>query len=226
METIAHRLKHARQVKGWTQGDLATAAGLSQGTVGNIETGSRQAHASLIKLADALGVEYHWLAYGQGPMTSTRPRKAAESAAVYLVDHPDFPAIKRVTLKLQAGITGYIVDADPEDGPPIVFRRDWIERRGFTPHHLIAVRVRGASMEPVLFDGDTVVINTAQAEPKDGAVFAVNYEGEAVIKRMVRDAGQWWLSSDNPDRARFPRKLANHTAIIIGEVVHRQSEHI
>ena len=45
----------------------------------------------------------------------------------------------------------------------------------------------------VVANGDTVVINTAQAEPKDGAVFAVNYEGQLVIKRLVRDAGQWWL---------------------------------
>jgi phage repressor protein C with HTH and peptisase S24 domain len=61
-------------------------------------------------------------------------------------------------------------------------------------------------MEPGLYDGDTVVVNTEQVTPKDGVVFAVNYEGELVIKRLMRDAGQWWLRSDNADQRRYPRK--------------------
>lgn len=229
VQTIAERLKHARALKGWTQGQLAAASDVSQGTIGNIESGQRQARASLVKISRALGVHYDWLADGVGDMFDENARPshiAMESEAVYLVDNPDFPAVRRVTLKLQAGITGFAIEADPDEVAPIVFRRDWFDRRGFEPDKLLAMSVKGASMEPVLFDGDTVVVNTAQTTPKDGAVFAINYEGEAVIKRMVRDAGQWWLCSDNPDAARFPRKQANHTAIVIGEVVHRQSEQI
>jgi phage repressor protein C with HTH and peptisase S24 domain len=71
------------------------------------------------------------------------------------------------------------------------------------------------------------VINTADITPADGEVFAVNYEGEAVVKRMVRDAGEWWLSSDNPDQRRYSRKLcAGDACIIIGRIVHKQSERI
>ena len=71
--------------------------------------------------------------------------------------------------------------------------------------------------------GDTVLINTASQEPKDGIAFAVNYEGEAVIKRLVRDAGQWWLVSDNPDQTRYPRKVCDEHVRIVGEVVQKQS---
>lgn len=219
--TIAIRLKAARSRKGWTQGQLAAAAGVSQGTIGNIESGKRQAKASLIPIAEALGVHYKWLAEGEGAEFA-----AKEPVAVYLVDNQDFPAIRRVTLRLQAGITGFIVESDSEDTAPIVFRREWFQRNGYKPEKLIAVRVKGASMESGLYENDTVVINTAQTEPSDGVVFAVNYEGEPLIKRMVRDAGQWWLCSDNPDQTRYPKKLANGTAIIIGEVVHKQSERI
>jgi len=81
-------------------------------------------------------------------------------------------------------------------------------------------------MEPGLYDGDTVVVNTQSATPKDGTVFAVNYEGEMVIKRLIRDAGQWWLASDNPDQRRYPRKVCDENSIIIGEIVHKQSERI
>lgn len=221
VKTISERLKHARERRGWTQGKLAVTAGLSQGTIGNIESGARQAKASLIAIAEALGVNYKWLAEGQGPELSSK-----EPEAVYLVDNEDFPAVRRVSLKLQAGITGFMVESDSDDTAPIVFRREWFTRNGYKPEKLIALRVKGSSMEPGLHPDDTVVINTAQVEPLDGSVFAINYEGEAMIKRMVRDAGQWWLSSDNPDQSRYPRKLANGTAIIIGEVVHKQSERI
>lgn len=221
VETISDRLKKARARKGWTQGELATAAGVSQGTVGNIESGHRKSLASLVSIAEALGVSYKWLAFGEGPELSLE-----EPRAVYLVDNPDFPAVRRVTLKLQAGVHGFAVDIDEEDAAPIVFRQEWFRRNGYDPKKLLALRVRGASMEPGLFDGDTVVINTAQNDPVDGAVFAVNYEGEPVIKRLIRDAGHWWLSSDNADQARYPRKLANGTALIIGQVIHKQSERI
>lgn len=221
MPTIAERLKKSRAEKGWSQSRLAAAAGVSQGTIGNIESGARDGLVSLIAIADALGVNYKWLAEGKGCKW-----RASEVPAVYLVDNPDFPAIRRVQLKVQAGVTGFSVQSDAEDAAPIVFRRQWFESNGYQPDRLVAVRVKGDSMEPRLFCGDTIVINTAQTTPVDGAVFAVNYEGEAIVKRLVRDAGQWWLSSDNPDHARYPRKLANGDAIIIGEVVHRQSEHI
>lgn len=223
VETIADRLKQERLKKGWTQAQLATAADVSQGTIGNIESGQRQAYASLIKIAKALNVEYDWLAHGE---RSDARSSAAEARGVYLVDNPEFPAVRRVKLKLTAGVTGFAVEPDTDECAPIVFRREWFDQNGYRPEKLVAVRVRGDSMEPGLYDGDTVVVNTAQTEPLDGAVFAVNYEGEPVIKRLIRDAGQWWLSSDHPNQAKHPRKVANGGALLIGRVVHKQSERI
>jgi phage repressor protein C with HTH and peptisase S24 domain len=229
METIAARLKYARNRRGWTQGQLAVASDVSQGTIGNIESGNRQARASLIKIARALGVSYDWLADGIGnPDTANEPihHVAAEPRAIYLADNPEFPAVRRVKLRLRAGVTGFAVESDDDEAAPIVFRREWFDRNGYQPEKLLAVRVSGNSMEPGLFDGDTVVINTAQTAPVDGAVFAINYEGEPVIKRLVRDGGQWWLSSDNPDQSRHPRKIANGDSLLVGQVVHKQSERI
>ena len=81
-------------------------------------------------------------------------------------------------------------------------------------------------MEPGLYHGDTVVVNTADTEPKDGKVFAVNYEGELVVKRLVRDAGQWWLRSDNPDQRRYPPKVCGEGVFVLGRIVHKQSEQL
>ncbi len=82
-------------------------------------------------------------------------------------------------------------------------------------------------MEPALYAGDVVVINTADREPKDGQVFAVNYEGEDVVKRMMRDTGEWWLHSDNADQRRYPRKMCRgNECLILGKIVYKQSENI
>lgn len=223
VKTIAERLKRAREDKHLTQPELAARAGVSQGTIGNIEAGLRKNPRELLAIAAALGVEAEWLKSGKGP--SLR-HKNSEASFVDLNENPEFPAIRRVSFKLSAGASGYAVDYSETDDDPIVFRREWFVSRGYTPSKLFAVRVSNGSMQPGLWDGDTVVVNTDDIEPKDGEVYAVNYEGEMVIKRLQRDEGRWWLKSDNPDNARYPRKACNDLTQIIGRIVHKQSEHL
>lgn len=68
MNKISERLKAARLKKGWNQMQLALAADLSPGTIGNIESGARQGRGSLPQIAKALGVSHDWLANGVGDM--------------------------------------------------------------------------------------------------------------------------------------------------------------
>lgn len=159
--------------------------------------------------------------------TQTPPGSATTIAdAIDIVNNPEYPGIRRVALKAQAGICGYAVEYLNNDGPPIVFRRDWYTSHHYKPEKMLAMRVAGDSMVPSLFADDLIIINTDQLEPKDGIAFVVSYEGEIVIKRLVRDAGQWWLTSDNQDQRRYPRKSCNGDTEIIGEVVYRQTERI
>lgn len=67
MNTIGDRLRLAREAKGWNQQRLAKEAGLSQGTIGNIEAGIRDGLHSLADLAEALGIRYKWLRSGEEP---------------------------------------------------------------------------------------------------------------------------------------------------------------
>lgn len=178
--------------------------------------------AGLLKAQKRVGCRAEWLETGHGEMVGG----VEQSAAVYLVADAEYIPVYYVNMRLRAGVTGFAAEQDPEEKSPIVFRRDWLTRKGYQPQKLIAMRVKGASMEPNLFAGDTVLIDTAQTAAIDGGVYALNYEGEATIKRMVRDAGHWWLNSDNPDASRYPRKLANGSVIVVGRVVHKQSERI
>ena len=68
MNTIAERVKFAREKKHWSQAQLALAAGCVPSTIGNIESGARQSMGTLPKIAKALGVRHEWLAYNDGEM--------------------------------------------------------------------------------------------------------------------------------------------------------------
>ena len=227
---------------GFKKGLLAKAAGKSPAAVThwlNGETKEIKAD-SAAGLQTLTGFNSVWISEGIGPKLATQSGVnplnsklnqviagiSVAQGAINLINNPDFPAIRRVNIKLSAGASGFGIDYIEDDEAPIVFQRKWFERNGYLPAKLLAVRVANGSMEPGLYDGDTVVINTADETPKDGEVYAVNYEGELVIKRMVRDAGQWWLASDNPDQRRYPRKVCGDGVYCLGRVVHKQSERI
>lgn len=213
-------VRAARAHKGWTQTQLGEAVGRTKANVGHWETGK---HAPSVEQMAQISLA---TGYPLPQMGAAAPTQATVPQTIDLENNPDYPAIRRVRFKLSAGASGFGVEYRSEDGAPIVFQKAWFERNGYRPDRLFAVRIGNGSMEPGLYDGDTVVVNTAQTDPKDGVVFAVNYEGEMVIKRLVRDGGQWWLSSDNPDQRRYPRKVCDEHSRIIGEIVHKQSERI
>lgn len=75
--TIRLRVAELRGAKGWTQQELATAAGVSRATVMRVESAERPPTRLdfdvLEKLADALGIEPGFLIVRIGP----RKRRAA-----------------------------------------------------------------------------------------------------------------------------------------------------
>jgi phage repressor protein C with HTH and peptisase S24 domain len=173
------------------------------------------------KIAPLLKVNPHWL-FNE----SARRNDSYGPSEVQLIDlenHPDLCPVKTYNISVQAGIDGYAIDVDEEAGAPIFFRRDWLRKHGYRPEKLSAHRVKERSMEPKLYEGDLVVINHADKEPKDGEVYVVLYEGKPIVKRLIRDEGAWWLKSDNPDK-RYERKRCTESVVIVGRVIYKQSE--
>lgn len=157
---------------------------------------------------------------------STAAGGSGRPPLVNLSEHPDLVPVPRVRFKLSAGVSGFAIEPENGNGKPVFFRQDWFDQHGYRPERLFSVRVSGASMEPSLYDGDLVVVNTADTKPQDGEVFALNFEGELVIKRLRRDAGQWFAASDNADQRRYAPKHCTDDVQIIGRVIYKQSERI
>jgi len=141
---------------------------------------------------------------------------------------PDVYQLYPVELRLRPGIMGYAVWPDESDeDAPLSLHKHWLARRGYVPGQLLALRMRGAGMEPSLHVGDVFVINTADTALRDGQVFAINFYGDLLVRRVQRDGTGWWLVADNPDQARFPRKAcAGPDCVPIGRLVFKQSESI
>lgn len=217
MGEIAKNIQKEMLAKGIDEPDLARRSGVPQPTIWRIlHGGSRDPRSTnLKKIADALGVTESHL---RGDKDVERhPEKPSN----------DYLPVKMASFHLQAGVVGYSIEYLEESKPPIFFRENWFIENRYKPEHVVACQVKGDSMEPKLFARDIVIINLADTKPVDGKVFAVNYEGELVIKRMIREAGQWYLQSDNPDKTRHPNKLcAGDFCIILGKVVYRQSSEI
>jgi len=196
----------------------------TQGLISQIINGTNSGSKYLVQLASVLKTTPDHLLYGESTHSKLSKNDRFE---IDLENNPDFPAVKKVNLRVSAGITGFGVEPCTGDDSLIVFRADWYQSRRLKPDNLLALKVSGASMEPNLYDGDVVVMNRADTELKDGEVFVFNLDGEVVIKRAVRDGGQWWLDSDNQDKTRFTRKACpDGICIPLGKVIHRQTERI
>lgn len=241
MKTLQERLIWARAQKAdrlgtdFTQQDLATRAGVTQGSIAHLESGRTKTSRSLTKIAAALGVTTEWLADGKGDPYAAPPlgndaqtqfpgsmavRSSADESPLHV------PVRKVSDFRLSAGVTGFQVELDHRHGGMWELPTRWLDRKGLNPTHLLAIEVKGESMEPNLYEGDLIVINTADTRLVNGEVYAVNYEGEAVVKRMIREGGQWYLCSDNP-APKFGRRVCRGSdCIVIGRVVRRETDHV
>ena len=253
MNTLAERLIWAREQKGLTQAALAKQSGVTQSTIGNLESGLRQTARKIIDIAAALDVDPMWLANGQG---AAQPAKAGGSTApaatqaqsrgslhlvdvshpadgsvvkedpfvirgpsIFVGDEPDTIKVQRVQIRLRAGFTGYETVPELEDGGYLPIPQKVVEQLHVEPQFLVATRAHGCSMEPMIFDNEWVVVNTVDKAPVDRKIFAVNFNGEACIKQLLRDGGQWYLHSLNPDFGRV--NVQSGQCEIIGRVVYQ-----
>lgn len=217
-----------------TQAEIARVLNQSSQTVNNWEARGIS-KAGMLKAQSAIGCSANWLENGTGNMTlsptdvRTEGREDSSSSdispfledsqSVRLGDEPDTIPIRRVTLKLRAGATGFETEPDTEDGGVLHMPRKVIESSNLTPHHLLAIRVRGQSMEPMMFEDDVIVIDTNDKTPISRELYAVNFDGEGLVKQLVKHDSEWYLYSLNPDFGRV--NVRSGQCAIVGRVVYQ-----
>jgi len=112
---------------------------------------------------------------------------------------PDTVAVPRVKLRLRAGVAKFDTEPDMDGDGHEEIPTGLLSTLGLSVKHLLAVRVRGISMEPYAFEDDVVIIDRSDIKPINREVYAINFDGEACIKQLLYRGGQWYLHSVNPD---------------------------
>ena len=97
------------------------------------------------------------------------------------------------------------------------FSRKWLREQGLEPGQLSAIRVVGDSMEPLLREGDDLLVDTARRPFRDG-VYVVRLDDTLLVKRVTsRGGGQLSLLSQN--MAYPPVTVSSEDCTIVGRVV-------
>lgn len=220
METLGSRIKNRRLALGLSQKTLGEHCGWDNGQarIGNYEKDKREPTLSDLRLiASALGVTLMELVESGN--------RIAERGTAYGHSPSDdeYAMVPQYTAKASAG-NGQFNDHVEVNGG-LVFKRAWLARLGLRERTLHVIYVHGCSMEPTISDGDVVLIDESQIEPKDGRIYAIlKADGEVIIKRLVESfTGGWLVRSDNADKRAFPDQPVSDSDIehiqIIGRVV-------
>lgn len=141
----------------------------------------------LPELAKLLNSDLLWLT-GENPKDSTiEPIKAYSIKPV--IDESDLNddevMINVYNVSLSAG-NGSAVPEFVETTHKRAFSLDWMRRKRLKHENLKLMKVSGPSMEPVLNDGDMILIDTSQTNIVDGKVYALVVGNDAKIKRLKR----------------------------------------
>lgn len=134
--------------------------------------------------------------------------------------------IPHVEISAKQGVKGYAVKTIEKPGKPVFFDPKWLDEKGYRPAALYSFTIKDHAMYGRLYEGDVAVYNIDLTQPEDGKVFLLAYDGDILVRRLLRDEGEWWLSCDNPDKIQYPRKKLTPETELIGQIIHKQSDHI
>ncbi|RLC21200.1 MAG: transcriptional regulator [Deltaproteobacteria bacterium] len=108
----------------------------------------------------------------------------------------EFKYIPKVAARLSAGTGSFECEETVTDY--LSFQTRWLAGKG-SVNHMVAMEVFGQSMEPMIKEGDTVLIDQSQKNILAGAIYAVGVEDTILIKRLEKHPNKLVLCSDNKD---------------------------
>lgn len=187
MNTLAERLLAARNEAGLTQTALAQKARVSQGTIGNIESGVRQQPRELLKIASALDVRPEWLLDGKMPKRSN------------VAPGPELHG--RVPLISWVAAGTWSEAADPYS---VGDAEDWLACPRSHGPRTFALRVRGLSMYNPggrwSYQEGEIIFVDPDRRPAHGDRVVVRLEdkGETTFKQYIEEGPDRFLKALNP----------------------------
>ncbi|MCA8427836.1 hypothetical protein LGN30_32120 [Burkholderia seminalis] len=195
--------------EGATQEWLGRETGIgSQGAVGQYLRGVIPLNLpALLSFARVLGVKPSDIS----PTLASLVRANDESPGTPIIpiesgaETPDgYVAIPRYNLQCQAG-NGHIQWEIERESEPHTYSLRFLRDMGIKPENARRVKIVGDSMEPHLYDGESVLIDCGDVAIRDGKVYALRYGDGFRVKRILKKYdGSLVLVSDNK---KYPEEI-------------------
>ncbi len=110
------------------------------------------------------------------------------------IDHDQYEMVPKVSAKAGAG-SSLITEGDTEGF--YAFRTQFLLRSGIHAKQSFMLDVMGDSMEPLIMNGDTILVDSKERSAADGKIYLVALDGDLMVKRVQRAAGGCLLVSQN-----------------------------
>ena len=166
MHNFGNRLKESLAKKGTTQVALSEYMDISPQAVQKWAAGNTPTLDNIVKIADFLGVSPAWLLFGE-----------TGSSDDLLVAVPEYD------IDFSCG-NGKSLFEDREPVRYVYYLRAWFVENSINPRRAVRVRIKGDSMKPFLWEGDSALLNLDEVHVVDGGVYAFGIDDDLFIKRL------------------------------------------
>lgn len=187
---------------------LCKEAGLSLRTMKNrMKKGIQPRLDEAVRISEALALPLESLCRAPGSCTGmprSKPKEFYDGGFKVPVYEQLFSAGHGQFLADEEEVAGYIAAPD--------------NLRRFDGH-LAATFVRGDSMEPTLFSGDTIICDNLGYDGDEG-IYLIHYKGMGFVKRLKRSGGGISIISDNPAYEPMFERGTSEDFRVVGKVRH------
>lgn len=208
---LADRIRQCAEIAG-SGDELARLAAIPRRTLEYYLTGQSEPKvARCVDIAKAVGVDIGWLASGEG--------EKLKGAAPHPIAGDNYAYVPLYDTQCGAGHGVW------RDGATVItqlaFDACSIRHQGLDADRLSAIRVDGDSMEGLLFDGDTVVLDHRRNSLEGEAVYVIRLDDHLYAKRLQRqfDGSIHIISENKAYRDMIVPKDQLNDLEIIGRVV-------
>ena len=179
---FADNFRKLLKQKNRTQADAAEFCNVSDNTVGNwVNKRAVPSIDTMQQIADWFGVSLQELLFGDETATSL-----------------DIVAIPEYDIDFSCG-NGKSLFEDREPVRYVYYLRSWFEDNQINPRRAVRVRIKGDSMKPFLWEGDSALLDLDEVHVVDGGVYAFGIDEDLFIKRLSIVPGMGLkVMSDNP----------------------------
>ncbi len=184
IDALINRILDATGIS--SQSELANELGINRSGITHARNNNKIPDKWILKLYRNFGFNPEWVETGVGKVFMH-----TESS-----NDVDFKHVPKVAARLSAGTGSFESEEDITDF--LSFQTRWLSNKG-SANDMVAMEVFGQSMEPVIREGDTVLIDQSQKNILAGAIYAVGVEDTILIKRLEKHPNKLVLCSDNKD---------------------------